>query len=231
VLDSAVQKLLERVNSDVADDELRKGIVEAMAGIADPRFSAYLRQHASADEPQGAIRQAALRGLGRIGDPENAPLVIERLKAEKDPAIRETAVAALGELGNQPGHLEAVRARLDPAVEKSAAVQQRAWEAYREIFTRLAPREQQQVIEAWPEEAIRLAADARIAPEAREQIIGRILDKAEAEGTDTPQAGLDLVDRLTQAIPPERLGSTWAARVAEIRQKLQAVPPSTTPAD
>jgi len=221
-LESAVDGLLERASGGIGDDELRERVIDAMASIADKKFLAVLAKHAGPDESQPAIRQAALRGIGRIGDPAQADLVIKRLAAEQDPGLREAAVEALGKLGSKLEHLEPLRERLDAKVEPSAAVHQKAWEAYRLVFMKLTPADQQRVIASWPDEVIRLMVEAQLPQESRQDIAGRLLDFARGTGKRDPQAALSFLDKLTQAIPPEQAGASWAKQLAAVRKELQA---------
>ncbi|GMV97805.1 MAG: hypothetical protein AMXMBFR83_21600 [Phycisphaerae bacterium] len=97
-----------------------------------------------------AIRQAALLGIGQAGDGTQADVVIERLKSDPDSGVREFAAEALGKLGSKPEHLELLRERLDPKVEASPAVQARAWEAYKQLFTRvLSADDRDAVLKTW----------------------------------------------------------------------------------
>ena len=75
------------------------------------------------------------------------------MKIAEDPeqgkVNRMYAAEALGKLGSQPAHLAALRARLDPKIEPVAAVQNRAWESYRQNFLKLPAAEQRTVLDSW----------------------------------------------------------------------------------
>jgi tetratricopeptide (TPR) repeat protein len=121
-----------------------------MASIADPRFLPILVVHAQMDEPEAAIRQAAVRGLGLIGDRSQVTLVIERLQTDASPRVREAATETLGLLGTTFEHLKPLRDRLDPKVESVPSVAKKAWEAYRLIFgTQLSATDRTKAIDSW----------------------------------------------------------------------------------
>lgn len=222
-LKPAVDALIQRASSGLADNGLREGVTEAMARIANPKFLDLLIKHAGGDEPLAAVRQLALQGIGRIGDasPVVLALVIERLGAEQDPVILEAAAEALGQLGSKIEHLQPLRERLN-ANEPMPTVQQKARDSYRRIFLRLQPKDQQEVIGSWPDETIKLAADAQLKPEDRAKIAKPLLEYARATGKGDPKAALGFLDKLTEAIPPERRGAALATELAELRKKFQA---------
>lgn len=148
--DAAVAALLARARLPMENPMLREQLVEAMAQIADPRFLPVLVERARGDETLPAARQAALLGLGSIGDATHADLVIDRLVSDTDPGVREIAAQALGKLGNKAQHLEVLRSRLDAKVESSPAVQNSAWAAYLQLFTRvLTPAECDAALKNW----------------------------------------------------------------------------------
>lgn len=224
-----VEALLKRAEAGLGDDKLRAAVIDAMASIAAPEFLDVLVKYAGAGEYVPAIRQSALRGIGAVGKPaENRiPLVIERLAVEQDPGVREAAVIALGCLGDQPEHLAALRTRFDPKVELSVAVQKKAWEAYQQIFMRMTPKDRMQVIAAWPDEAVRLVAETQLATESRQIVADQLLDFARDTARNDPKAAWAFLEKLTQAVQPDRFGTVWSARLAELRKQLQ---PSTQPA-
>lgn len=132
--DQAVQALIDRVAAGIENDNLRDQVIGAMAEIADPRFLPVLQAHAGTSEKLPQIRQAALTGIGQIGDPNQVELVVTCLAEDPDAGVREAAALALGKLGSKPMHLRPLFLRLN---EPSPTVQTRAWEAYRAVFARL----------------------------------------------------------------------------------------------
>ena len=74
----------------------------------------------NADDPDPAVRAAAIRGLAHHGDPSHAPLLVERLSDEDD-LVRLEAARALQRIHNRVA-VPALIARLDPDIEESKAV-------------------------------------------------------------------------------------------------------------
>lgn len=149
LLARAVDSLLAASVSPIENAKLRERVIDAMASIADLRFLPLLARHGGSDEAVPAVRQAAIRGLGRTGNTEQIGLVIERLDSDSDAGVREAAAEALGKLGSTAEHLQALRQRLDPKVESAAGVQTKAWEAYLQVFAHLEWPEQRSSLEAW----------------------------------------------------------------------------------
>ena len=148
--DQAVAALVERAAGPMDSSVVREQILEAMARIADPGFLPTFRAHAGANERVPAIRQAALRGIGLVGDLRDVEVVIDRLVNDPDAGVREFAADALGRIGSRPEHLEVLRGRLDPKEEPSAAVQSKAWESYKLLFLKvLSPSDREQVLGSW----------------------------------------------------------------------------------
>lgn len=228
VLQPVAEALLKRAETGLADDKLRAAVIDAMASIAAPEFLDVLVKYVGSAEYVPAIRQSALRGIGAIGKPAEGriPLVIERLAIEQDPGVREAAVVALGRLGSQPEHINALRKRLDPKVELSVAVQKKAWEAYPEIYMRMAPKDRMVVITDNPEEVVRLVAEVQLTPELRQAVIDQLLDFARDAAKADPKAAWAFLDKFSQTVSADRLGTTGASRLAELRRQLQ---PSTQP--
>jgi len=223
-LQPVTKALLQRAEAGLGDDKLRAAVIDAMASIAAPDFLDVLAEYAGANEYVPAIRQSALRGIGAVGKPAEGRLllVIDRLATEQDPGVREAAVVALGHLGSRPEHLVVLRTRLDPKVELSVAVQKKAWEAYQTIFLRMIPKDRMDVIKADPDGAIRLVAEAQLAPESRQAVAEQLLDYARDTAKTDPKGVWAFLDKLTQAVPPDRLGTAWAAGLADLRKRIQS---------
>ncbi|MCL2330332.1 MAG: HEAT repeat domain-containing protein, partial [Phycisphaerae bacterium] len=143
---NVVTALLKKAAQPLDETNLRGQVIGAMAEIADPKFLSVLIEHAKPSEKVPQIRQAALVGIGQIGDPAQIDLVVTRLAEDTDPGVREAAAQALGQLGSQPAHL---RPLMPCLAETSGTVTIRAWEAYRKIFARLSWAERQQTVENW----------------------------------------------------------------------------------
>ncbi len=136
-LKQCYQKLAE------SDQELRAQLLEAMARLADPKFTPIFAG-ALSSENAAPVRQAAARGIAAIGKAENANLLVDQL-ADPDPGVRRTVVDALARIA-KPEHLEVLFARLDAKTESDATVRSRAWEGILAILKTLPPDEQRQWI-------------------------------------------------------------------------------------
>ena len=127
-LSAVVEAIGERIRQPIAVAQLRLDLIEAMSDIADPKFGLVLVDSIQPADSEPAIRQAAVRGLGRIGDRAYLKLIVDTLGGDPNAGVREVAAEALGALGDQPAQLEMLRGRMDLRNEPSAAVQSRAWE-------------------------------------------------------------------------------------------------------
>ncbi len=145
----AVQALQARASRGLDDPILRERVIDAMSVIGDPAFLPTLLAHAAADEPVPAVRQAAIRGIGRAGSPTGLSIVLQQLASDPDAGVREAAAEALGRLGSGLDVLGQLRERLDRRVESSTAVQAKAWEAYLQIFEKLPFPDELQVLDSW----------------------------------------------------------------------------------
>lgn len=132
-LKQCYQKLAE------SDQELREDLLEAMARLADPKFTPIFAG-ALSSENAAPVRQAAARGIAALGMAENAALLVEQL-ADPDPGVRRTVVDALARIA-KPEHLQVLFARLDAKTEADAAVRSRAWEGIRSLLKTLPYDEQ-----------------------------------------------------------------------------------------
>lgn len=148
-LSAVVEAIGDRIRQPITVSQLRVDLFEAMSDIADPKFGSVLVDSIQPANPEPAIRQAAVRGLGRIGDRAYLKLIVDTLGNDSNAGVREVAAEALGALGEQPAQLEILRGRMDLKNEPSAAVQSRAWEAYQQVFKRLQPVDQEAALASW----------------------------------------------------------------------------------
>lgn len=140
---------LIRLSEQKLADAVRERLIDAMATMGDARFMPILISHARSEESTPAVRQAAVRGLGRVGDPSVTSLLLERLAADNDAGVREAAAEALGKLGAGPEALPGLRDRLDPRIESAASVQAKSWDTYLAVFARLPIDDQRRILAEW----------------------------------------------------------------------------------
>ncbi len=225
----AVNAILRRLARPVESGALRRELAEAMADIADPRFTPLLVRHAGAEELEPTIRQAAVRGLERVGDPAGLGVVLDRLGNDTDVGVREVAAQALGRLGDQPAHVQALRKRLDRTAEPAATVATAAWDAYLLVFQKLSPDDQLRALATWegpePDRFVLLAA--LVKPDIRAAAAGKVLKRAETLDASDHAAAVAFVDQLAKAVP-DLFGPQWAGRLDAIRKARDSA--STSPA-
>jgi len=222
-LQRVVDALLRRMARPIDSALLRRDLVEAMGDIADPRFTPLLIRHAGTDEMEPTIRQAALRGLQRVGDLAGLGIIVDRLINDPDVGVREVAAQALGRLGDQSTHLRALRTRLDRAVELAPSVGTAAWDAYLQVFQKLNPEDQVEALTSWdgnePDRLVTLAA--LVQGTKRATVAERLLKHAQTLDASDHAAAVAFLDLLTKSIP-DLFGSEWAPRFNAIR-----TPPAT----
>ena len=237
VVAEVVEALLERygingegdgTNAAELEPVLRRSLIEAMAGIADPNLATVLATHAGEAEVDPLIRQIAIGGLGRLDQQDHVAIVLDRLINDPEPVVRETAARVVGTLGFEPAHLAALRTRLDRDAESSTAVTNQAWEAYQNLFQRMAAAEQKKALRSWettgPDRMIALAA--RVRPEARESVASFLLEYVTTLNQSDHAGAMAFLERLTKAIP-DRFGADWTDQFDQACQPPQA---STQPA-
>jgi len=126
---------------------MRESTLRAMVALRQPELLPSYRALLTADAGEPArIRQLALQGIGNIGDPQTAPLVVDKLDDESGD-VRADAVRALGRVSEDFTHAETLFRRLDPAVEPDERVRKEVWETIRQLLP-LASRNQ---LELWPD--------------------------------------------------------------------------------
>lgn len=148
-LSAVVEAIGSRIRRPITASQLRVDLFEAMSDIADPKFGLLMVDRLQPADSEPAIRQAAIRGLGRIGDRAYMRLIVDTLGSDPNAGVREVAAEALGALGDQVSLLDILRGRMDLKNEPSAAVQSRAWEAYQQVFLRLPAADQEAALASW----------------------------------------------------------------------------------
>ena len=230
---AAVKAITALLARRIESPLLRRDLVEAMADIADPSFTPLLIKYAAADELEPTIRQAALRGLERIGDPASVNMVLDHLTSDPDVGVREVSAHAAGVLANQPAHLQAIKTRLDRGVESASTVASAAWDAYLQVFQRLEAADQLAAFSLWSNSAPdRLVLQAAVVKaEIRPAVADKVLKYAETLNETDHPAAVAFLDQLAKTVP-DQFGPDWAARFDNIRKRPspKASQPATGPA-
>ncbi len=132
--------LLEKFASLQPDQaDLKSKLLEAMTRIASPRFRSVFAAEVGPDRPV-EVRRAAIAGMASLGDVQAADAVMP-LTTSSEPVIRLEAVTALGKCGRREADLVVLERRLDGTSESDETVRQRAWEAFKQVASRLPPQE------------------------------------------------------------------------------------------
>ncbi|MFQ6047843.1 MAG: HEAT repeat domain-containing protein, partial [Phycisphaerae bacterium] len=139
-LDQAVERLKTRLEQiPVENWQLRQPFVEAMARIGHEAFrDVFMSCLDKTNRP--TIRQAAIRGLSKLGKAGVGKLLIEAL-GDSDAGVRQAAAEGLGRLGNA-GAAEALFERLAPSIEPDPNVQAEAWKSFVRLYQASSAQEQ-----------------------------------------------------------------------------------------
>ena len=127
-LRQSVTPLKQRYGAAAENDvALRAGLLEAMAGVADPSFASEFVN--ALESSEATILRPAIEGLRAIDDASQLPR-LRRLTAAVDPLVRLAAIEAVGALGREDADLESLAARLNPQEESDDVVREAAWHAF-----------------------------------------------------------------------------------------------------
>lgn len=118
---------------------LRERLLWAMSNLADPRFAPILAQ-ALAHDDAVAVRQAAIRGLSALNDPDLLPALSTAVE-DRDPTVRKAAIEVLTRMGAADPPLDALWRRLDRAQEPDDAIRDAAGRALLELLAALPSNE------------------------------------------------------------------------------------------
>lgn len=122
---------------------LRERILWAMGNLADPSFASAFA--AALDRQEAvAVRQAALRGITALNDPQLAD-ALATAAGDPDNDVRRTAVEALARLGTNELHLQTLWARTTSPPESEDVIRQAALSGVAALVQRLTP----QQLESW----------------------------------------------------------------------------------
>jgi hypothetical protein len=119
--------------------QLRQRFIEAMARMSDDRFRDVFVLHLDSNS-HPSIRHAAIRGLARLGRPEDADLLAKAL-TDSDQAMRQVAAESLGRIG-KPKHLGVLYERLEVKAEPNQEVRVEAWKSFANILAASDVKEQ-----------------------------------------------------------------------------------------
>jgi HEAT repeat protein len=111
-----VPSLLEATSS--ADPDVRKQVVDALAGIADPSSAARLGELLS--DPDANVRGAAADALGAIGRPETAAPLLRVVAADRERLVRLSALRALARMEHSVEADALAGALADPPLRPAA---------------------------------------------------------------------------------------------------------------
>jgi len=116
---------------------LRQSLAECMARFADPSYLTLFYSLIGSQNETVAVRRAALRGLGVIGNPDSANMIVAALN-DPDRGVRLDAVSALRTTASW-SYANVIGERLSPAVESDPAVRERAWEVFVSLLEKAPP--------------------------------------------------------------------------------------------
>ncbi len=222
-IDAAAKALLQRAAPPSDNAKLRGSIVEAMSVIARPQrrdFLPVFSRHASAaDEGDPGVRQAAVRGLGNLGDTTQLSLITKAM-GDADPGVRDAASAAILKLGDSLRSAGQHKEEIG-VLESGLAALTLEKDDLRAILA--VPLVRAYFANPGPEKAIELAATLR--PAVREKVADQFLNYAKSLQGDPPKAQAFLT--LLQQQIPDLFGATWAPKFKELLATFPA--PSTQP--
>jgi HEAT repeat protein len=128
--------VLQKTEGKTGAQELRESLVEAMATLRQHdlirTFQGLLNQNESV-----RVRRAALKGLGEIGDPKTADIIVPSL-TDQQSAIRLEAVLAMGKVATVE-NADAIANRVDPQQEPDESVRGEAWKVFQSLLPQMEP--------------------------------------------------------------------------------------------
>jgi HEAT repeat protein len=224
-IETATKALLTRAGKPMTNARLRENMLDAMATIGDKAFVPIMVDHVGTAEPDPAVRQAAIRGLGKIADASHAKLIRDQL-ADADAGVRTSAVGAVelifkGQVA--AGKKKDAAATLESAIRVIPVDQV-------DLQTRLAT----ELIALYfsnPSPKGALTCAVNLQPKTREAVADQFHKYATQLGTTDPTQAIAFLDELKQRIP-DQFGATWEPKFTTLRSTLQspATRPATTPA-
>jgi len=220
-MDAAAKALLARAGQPMTNAKLRENVLDAMATIGDKAFVPIMARHVGSDETDTVVRQAAIRGLGRIADASQVPLIIQQL-ADADAGVRTSAVGAIelivqGQIA--AGKKDDAANTLDKAID---AIPNDHADLQVGLATKLFD-----VYLGNPTPDKALPRAARLQPKTREAVADQFHKYAVNLSKTDRTKTLAFLDELKKQIP-DQFGATWEPKFTALRNTLQ--PPTTQPA-
>lgn len=99
--DSKEEKAVDFLLQALGDPDMRvkAKAIDSLGDMRATRATPVLIQHLFLRATDSEVKQRILASLGKIGDPQAGPSIIEFLRRDLDPAVQGTAIFALGEIG------------------------------------------------------------------------------------------------------------------------------------
>jgi HEAT repeat protein len=194
---AVVPSLLEATSSP--DPDVRKQVVDALAGIADPASAARLGELLS--DPDANVRGAAADALGAIGRPETAAALLRVVAGDGERLVRLSALRALARM-EHPVPADALGGVLADPLLRPAGLGLLGWSddpAAADLLLKGLAGGSRAGGEAAMEALLRLAG--RLAPAEGEQLAARARETA----LGAPELVERAVARLEEADLPTRL--------------------------
>jgi HEAT repeat protein len=153
---------------------LRERVLWAMANVADIKFAPAFTAALDRQETE-AVRQAAVRGLIGLGNPQFADVLVNAA-SDPDTGVRKAAVEGLVSLGSGSNekHVQALWDRVVSPLETEESVRQAAWRGVLDLLAKAGPDE----VERW------LARLPSAAPQDHQRAV-ELLEKLTKTAQDT----------------------------------------------
>lgn len=131
----------------------RETLLAALVPLKQKSATSMFAQLLTADPRESvAVRRLAAQGLGAIGDPNMADLLVETMSevGEGNAPVRLECVKSLGSVANAFYYADALYRRMDPKFEPDATIRENAWQVMVKLFP-IASRVQ---LEKWPDKPL-----------------------------------------------------------------------------
>jgi HEAT repeat protein len=143
--DQAAAQFLRRLRGtdpgQAAFAPLRQSLAQAMGRLGHPSCLSTFYELIHTDREPPLIRISAYRGIGRIGRPDSAGMIIDALQRERDSGVRLEALDALGKTAITFEFAHAIGRLLNEQAEPDATVREKAWGVLEGLLPRAAERD------------------------------------------------------------------------------------------